>query len=407
LIRKDFCFFKRKNFLDDTNAKGGLFMIINKFVMPEVIFGNGAIHQVGESCLRLGARKVLIVSDSGVINAGWMEKVMDSCKKAGLQYTSFYHVTPNPKDIEVEEGRKVYEEHECDAVIGIGGGSAIDAAKAIAILVTNGGKIHDYEGVDEIDEPLPPLIMISTTAGSGSEVSQFSVIVDTERKKKMTIVSKSLVPDIAIIDPQTLTTKSPHLTASTGLDVLTHAIEAFVSIAATPLTDVQAKNAISLVANYLRPSVASKLNEEAKAKMAMASLQAGLAFSNAILGAVHAMSHAIGGRFPLLHGEVNSVLLPHVMEFNFIAAPKKFRTIAELCGEDVRTLSDGEAGRKAIDFVKRLSLDIGAPQRLSDMGLTGEGLAEMSQIALEDACMITNPRDITVTDVQNLFKQAL
>lgn len=382
-------------------------MIINKFVMPEVIFGNGAIHQVGESCIRLGAKKALIVSDFGVINVGWLEIVMDSCKKAGLHYATFYDITTNPKDFEVEEGRKIYLNHECDAVIGVGGGSAIDTAKAIAILVTNGGNIHDYEGVDQINEPLPPLVMISTTAGSGSEVSQFSVIVDSERKKKMTIVSKSLVPDIAIVDPQTLTTKSSQLTASTGLDVLTHAIEAYVSIAATPLTDVQAKNAISLVANYLRPSVASTVNEEAKTKMAMASLQAGLAFSNAILGAVHAMSHAIGGRFPLLHGEVNATLLPHVMEFNFLAVPKKFKSIAALCGENTERLNEVEAGYKAIDFVKKLSLDIGVPQRLSDMGLNGDMIEEMSQIALEDACMITNPRDITVDDVQNLFRQAL
>lgn len=382
-------------------------MNINKFVMPEVIFGNDAIHLVGESCFRLGAKRPLIVSDFGVSNVGWLEIVIQSCQKAGLHSATYYDITTNPKDYEVEAGRKIYIDYECDSIIGVGGGSAIDTAKAIAIVVTNGGTIQDYEGVDEIDEPLPPLVMVATTAGSGSEVSQFSVIVDSTRKKKMTIVSKSLVPDIAIIDPQTLTTKSPQLTASTGLDVLTHAIEAFVSIASTSLTDVQAKNAITLVANHLRPSVASSLNTEAKYNMAMASLQAGLAFSNAILGAVHAMSHAIGGRFPLLHGEVNSVLLPHVMEFNFLAVPNKFMTIAELCGEDIRNISQIEAGRKAIHFVKQLSLDIGVPQRLSDMGLNDDMIAEMSQIALEDACMITNPRDITVTDVQNLFKQAL
>lgn len=382
-------------------------MKINKFVMPEVIFGSGAIHQVGESCLRLGARRVLIVSDQGVLHAGWLEIVLDSCQKAGLTSSVFFDLTTNPKDYEVEAGRKVYVDHECDAVIGVGGGSAIDTAKAIAILVTNGGHIHDYEGVDKIMEPLPPLVMISTTAGSGSEVSQFSVIVDSERKKKMTIVSKSLVPDIAIIDPHTLTTKSPQLTASTGLDVLTHAIEAYVSIAATPLTDVQAKNAIYLTANYLRPSVASTMNEEAKAQMAMASLQAGLAFSNAILGAVHAMSHAIGGRFPLLHGEVNAALLPHVMEFNFLAVPQKYKEIAEICGISTDTLTQIEAGGKAIEFVKKLSLDIGAPQRLSDMGWNGDMIEEMSQIAIEDACMITNPRDITLDDVKRLFQQAL
>ncbi|MEC1719753.1 iron-containing alcohol dehydrogenase [Schinkia azotoformans] len=382
-------------------------MEIKKFVTPEIIFGIGSIDQVGESCLRLGAKKVLIVSDEGVVEAGWMEKVINNCRAVGLEYATFFNITMNPKDFEIEWGREFYLHNECDSVIGIGGGSALDVAKAIAILATNGGRISDYEGVDQIKIPLPPMVMVSTTAGSGSEVSQFSVIVDTTRQKKMTIISKSLVPDIAIIDPNTLITKNHSLTASTGLDVLTHGIEAYVSVAATPLTDVQAKNAISLVSKYLRPSVASKTNIEAKKAMAMASLQAGLAFSNAILGAAHAMSHAIGGRFPFSHGDVNAILLPHVMEFNFIATPKRFTDIAEFMGIDVRGMELSEAGRKAVEQVRLLSLEIGAPQRLSDMGLKEESIQEMGKIALEDACMITNPRDVTLKDVEQLLRQAL
>src|SRR5699024_3362876 len=299
-------------------------MKIHKFVMPEVIFGSGSIREVGESCLRVGAQHILIVTDDGVIESGWLEEVTTSCEKVGLAYTIYTELTSNPKDYEVENGVKCYHDAGCDAIVGIGGGSAIDVAKAIAILATNGGKILDYEGVDKITQPLPPQVMVATTAGSGSEVSQFSIILDSENDRKFTIVSKSLIPDIAIVDPETLMTKDALLTATTGLDVLTHGIEAYVSIAATPLTDVQAKNAIQLVANYLRPSVASKLNREAKEKMAMASLQAGLAFSNAILGAVHAMSHAIGGKFLLPHGDVNAILLPYVMEYNYVAAPEKF-----------------------------------------------------------------------------------
>lgn len=381
-------------------------MHINKFITPEIIFGKGAIEQVGESCLRLGATKVLIVSDPGVIEAGWLEKTINICKQVGLAYSTYSKVTTNPKDHEVEKGCWVYKESECDAVIGIGGGSVMDVAKAIAILATNGGVISDYEGVDEIKIPLPPLVMVSTTAGSGSEVSQFSVIVDSEQKKKMTIISKSLVPDIAIIDPYTLVTKDRYLTASTGMDVLTHAIESYVSIAATPLTDVQAENSLKLVCEYLRPSVASRTNEEAKTAMAMASLQAGLAFSNAILGAAHAISHAIGGRFEMSHGEVNAVLLPHVMEYNYIAAPKKYVKIAELMGVDIRATGDYEAGKKAIEKVRELSLDIGAPQRLSEMGLQEEAINAMSEAALNDACMITNPRDILLADVKHLIKEA-
>lgn len=381
--------------------------LINKFVMPEVIFGRQSLQQVGESCLRLGAKKVFIVSDPGVSEAGWLDQVVNSCREAGLSYSCYSDITTNPKDYEAETGAKLYKEQECDAIIGIGGGSVIDIAKAVAILATNGGKISDYEGVDRIEVPLPPLVMAGTTAGSGSEVSQFSVIVNSEMKKKMTIVSKSLVPDIAIIDPETLSTKSAHLTASTGLDVLTHAIEAYVSIAATPMTDVHAKNAIKLVAENLRPSVASKLNSEAKENMAMASLQAGLAFSNAILGAVHAMSHSIGGRYPMLHGDVNAVLLPYVMEFNLLATPRKFQEIATLLGETIDGLSPSEAGKKAIENVKQLSLDIGAPQRLSEMGFEEEMIMAISELALNDACMITNPRDISAADVEALLRKAL
>ena len=381
--------------------------MINKFVMPEVIFGRRSLQQVGESCLRLGAKKVFIVSDPGVNEAGWLDQVVESCREVGLSYSCFSDITTNPKDYEAERGSGCYKEQECDAIIGIGGGSVIDIAKAVAILATNGGKISDYEGVDRIEVPLPPLVMAGTTAGSGSEVSQFSVIVNTEKKKKMTIVSKSLVPDIAIIDPETLSTKSAHLTASTGLDVLTHAIESYVSIAATPMTDVHAKNAMKLVAENLRPSVASKLNSEAKEHMAMASLQAGLAFSNAILGAVHAMSHSIGGRYPMLHGDVNAVLLPYVMEFNLLAAPRRFQAIAELLGANITGLTPTEAGKMAIEYVKELSLDIGAPQKLSEMGFEEEMIREISELALNDACMITNPRDITAADVETLLRKAL
>lgn len=382
-------------------------MHIKKFVTPEIIFGSNAISQVGEACLRLGAKKVLIVSDLGVANAGWLEKIIQTCKDSHLPYATFTDITTNPKDTEVVKGVSVFRENECDAIIGIGGGSVLDVAKAIAILATNSGKISDYEGIDKIEKPLPPMVMVMTTAGSGSEVSQFSIIVDSERKRKMTIVSKTLVPDIAIIDPFTLMTKDSALTASTGMDVLTHAIEAYVSIAATPLTDVQAKNALYLVTNYLRPSVASKTNMEAKEAMAMASLQAGLAFSNAILGAAHAISHAIGGRFPLPHGEINAILLPHIMDFNFIAVPKRFTEIAEIMGIDTRGLTQREAGNRAVAFVNQLSEDIGIPKRLRNIGITEDEINLISQPALEDACMITNPRDMDFIQVKTLLENIL
>lgn len=381
-------------------------MNVHKFVLPEIIFGNYTLSQIGDCCLRLGASNVLIVSDEGIAEAGWLDKVVENCKEAGLKYTTFTDITVNPKDYEVEKGREIYLENHCDAVIGVGGGSTIDAAKAIALLSTNEGHIRDYEGVDKIKHPLPPQIMVPTTAGSGSEVSQFSIILNSEERKKMTIISKSLIPDIAIVDPETLVTKSTQLTISTGIDVLTHGIESYISLAATPLTDVHAKNAISLVGQYLRSSVASKYNKEAKTHMAMASLQAGIAFSNAILGAVHAMSHAVGGRYPVLHGDINSILLPHVMEFNLLSNPEKFANIAYLLGLKDPNISKMEAGKIAIKLVNELIEDIGAPQKLSELEVKDNEITEMSYTALHDACMLTNPRDVTIDDIEQLFRKA-
>jgi alcohol dehydrogenase class IV len=382
-------------------------MGIFKFMTPEIIFGTNSLSQIGESLLRLGAKKVFVVSDPGVVNAGWVEYAVRYLKDCKLDYYLWAEATPNPKDYEVERGVDAYRESGCNAVIGIGGGSAIDAAKAIALLATNDGTIHQYEGVDLVARPLPPMVMVPTTAGAGSEVSQFSIIVDSKRKVKMTIVSKSLIPDIAIIDPQTLMTKDARLTANTGMDALTHAIESYVSLAATPLTEGYSLQAIRLVAKYLRPSVASQHNREAKEAMAMASLQAGIAFSNSILGAVHAMSHQLGGLLDLPHGEVNAILLPYILEFNLISSPKKYRNIAAAFGENVNGLSLTAAARKAITAVKELASDLGIPDSLSDLSLKEEQIDFLSQNAVHDACMITNPRDMEAADVKMLFRKAL
>jgi len=382
-------------------------LIISKFVAPEIIFGLGAISQVGESALRLGAKKIFIVSDEGVMKAGWVEKALSYLDQVGLEYEICHEITSNPKDNEVDNCAQRYMIADCDAVMGVGGGSAIDVAKAVAILATNGGKIQDYEGVNKITNPLPPMLMVPTTAGSGSEVSQFAIVVDRKRKIKMAIISKSLVPDIAIIDPYMLQTKNARLTAATGVDALSHAIESFVSLAATHLTDVQALNAIRLIANNLRESVACSTNLEAKSAMAMASLQAGLAFSNAILGATHAMTHQVDGLLDLHHGETNAVLLPHVMEFNLIACADKYCRIAESFGEDLSGISKWQGAQKAIEAVRRLVRDIGISHGLSNMGLKQELVSTLSKNALNDACIVTNPRDVSEGDIERIFMQSL
>lgn len=382
-------------------------MQISKFVSPEIIFGQGALNQVGDCARRLGATKAFLVSDPGVIKAGWVEKALPYLEAHDLPYEVWANVSPNPKDYQVEEGAIRYAEAGCDAILAIGGGSAIDAAKAVAILVSNGGKIQDYEGVDKIMRPLPPMIAAPSTAGSGSEVSQFCIVVDSSRKIKMSIISKSLVPDICISDPHLLASVDSRLTAYTGMDTLTHAIEAYVSVAATSFTDVHALNAIRLVAQYLPASVASESNIEAKQAMAMASIHGGLAFSNAILGLVHAITHQLGGLLDMPHGQANAILLPYVMKFNLISSVDRYRDIAEALGEEVRKMTRREAALSAIEAVRKLASDVGIPERLSEVGLDASHIPQLSAYAVQDACVITNPRDVTVEDVEQILREAL
>ncbi|AGL02412.1 alcohol dehydrogenase, class IV [Desulfoscipio gibsoniae DSM 7213] len=382
-------------------------MNISKFVAPEIIFGLDAIGQVGESALRLGAKKIFVVTDYGVKNHSWVNKVLQYLDQAGLECQVWYDITSNPKDTEVARGAEEYLASECDAIVAVGGGSPIDAAKAMAIIATNGGQIQDYEGINKITRPLPPMLMVPSTAGSGSEVSQFAIIVDKQRKKKIAIISRSLVPDIAIIDPQLLQTKDAQLTAATGVDALSHAIESYVSLAANQLTDVRAIEAIRLIAENLRESVACRTNMQAKSAMAMASLQAGLAFSNAILGATHAMTHQVDGLLDLHHGETNAILLPHVMEFNLISCADKYRQVAIAMGENVTGLNKQDAAQRAISAVRRLARDIGIDYGLSAMGFREEYIPELSKNALHDACIITNPRDANADDLARIFYKAL
>ncbi len=383
-------------------------MEIFKFVIPEIIFGAGSITEIGKSAERLGAKKVLLVSDEGVKETGWIDESIKHIKGAGLSYHLWIDITPNPKDYEIARGAEEYINEGCDAIIAIGGGSAIDAAKAIAILVTNGGNIKDYEGIDKISKPLPPFVAVATTAGSGAEITQFCIVTDKKNHSKMSIVSKSLIPDISISDPNMLATKPFELTANTGMDALTHAIEAYTSIAATPFTDVNAINAIKLISKNLRQSTAQKDNLKAKEAMAMASIQAAKAFSNAILGAVHAMTHQLGGLLDVPHGAVNAILLPYVMRYNLISCVDKYAEIACAFGENKEEhLSSREMAEKAILAVDTLARDINIPANLRDLGVKDEHIPLLSKNAVKDVCLVTNPRDASEEDIKKVFETAI
>ena len=382
-------------------------MNISKFVAPEIIFGRGSLSQLGESVIRIGASKVFLVSDAGVIKAGWVDQAVHYLHAAGLETEIFSSLTTNPKDCEVTEGARRYRESGCDGIVAVGGGSPTDVAKAIAILATNGGVLQDYEGINRISHPLPPMVIAPSTAGAGSEVSQFAIIVDTARKLKMSIISKSLVPDIAIVDPELVQTMDSKLAAATGIDAFTHGVESYVSLAATPLTDIHALKAINLASRNLRQAVSNRHDMEANTNMSMASLTAGLAFSNAILGATHAMTHQVDGLIDQHHGETNAAILPFVMEYNLSACPEKFRDIAEAMGENITGLSVMAAAERAVVAVRQLISDIGLSKGLGNLGLAAEFIPLLSENALKDACLVTNPRAASREDIEGIFRKCM
>jgi 1,3-propanediol dehydrogenase len=385
----------------------GVPVSIRKFVIPEIIFGQGALSQIGESASRSGASKVFVVTDQGLIEAGWVDKALHFLRNAGLKYEIFSSITSNPKDFQVAEGVAHYLRSGCDALVAVGGGSPADTAKAIAMLATNGGTLRDFEGINKIRHPLPPMVIAPSTAGTGTEVTQFAIIVDHRRRLKMSIISKSLIPDIAIIDPELLATKSPQLAAATGMDALSHAIEAYTSLAATPLTDIHALNAIRLIFGNLRQAVHDRQDMEANHNMAMASLNAGIAFSNAILGVGHAMTHQVDGLLDTHHGETNAILLPHVMQFNLPVCHDKFVDIARAMDlRPHREAQEENLAEQAIQAVRELGRDIGLKQKLSAVGLQKKNIGTLSQNALNDACLVTNPRNANAEEIEQLFHKA-
>ena len=277
---------------------------LRKFVSPEIIFGAGCRHNVGNCAKTFGARKVLLVSDPGVIAAGWVADVEASLQAQGIEYVLYSAVSPNPRVEEVMLGADLYRENHCDVIVAVGGGSPMDCGKGIGIVVAHGRSILEFEGVDTIRVPSPPLILIPTTAGTSADVSQFVIISNQQERMKFSIVSKAVVPDVSLIDPETTLSMDPFLSACTGIDALVHAIEAFVSTGHGPLTDPHALEAMRLINGNLVQMIANPNDIALREKIMLGSMQAGLAFSNAILGAVHAMSHSLGGFLDLPHGLV-------------------------------------------------------------------------------------------------------
>ncbi|MBJ6800739.1 iron-containing alcohol dehydrogenase [Geomonas propionica] len=378
------------------------------FYIPTVsLMGVGSAKETGEQVKALGASKALIVTDKGLSAMGVADKIKEQVEAAGVKAVIFDGAEPNPTDVNVHDGVKVYQENGCDAIISLGGGSSHDCGKGIGLVIGNGGHIRDFEGVNKSTKSMPAFVAINTTAGTASEMTRFCIITNTDTHVKMAIVDWRCTPNIAINDPLLMVGKPAALTAATGMDALTHAVEAYVSTIATPITDACAIKAIELIAEFLSKAVANGEDLEARDKMAYAEYLAGMAFNNASLGYVHSMAHQLGGFYNLPHGVCNAILLPAVSQYNLIACPKRFADIAKALGENVDGLSVTEAGQKAIDRIRTLSASIGIPTGLKALNVKEEDLTVMAENAKKDACQFTNPRKATLEQVVQIFKDAM
>jgi alcohol dehydrogenase len=371
------------------------------------LFGPGCAKEIGTKAQNLGAKKALIVTDQGLFKFGVADTIAQYLKDAGVESHIFPGAEPNPTDINVHNGVQAYNDNDCDFIVSLGGGSSHDCAKGIGLVTAGGGHIRDYEGIDKSTVPMTPLIAINTTAGTASEMTRFCIITNTDTHVKMAIVDWRCTPLIAIDDPKLMVAKPAGLTAATGMDALTHAVEAYVSTAANPITDACAEKAITMISQWLRPAVANGENIEARDAMSYAQYLAGMAFNNASLGYVHAMAHQLGGFYNLPHGVCNAVLLPHVCEFNLISCQDRYAKIAELMGVNTEGLTETEAAYAAIDAIRELSSSIDIPSGLTELGVKTEDLAIMAENAQKDACMLTNPRKATHAQVVEIFKAAL
>lgn len=377
-----------------------------KFACPEIIFGEGVINLVGQYAEKLGATRVLLVTDPGVIRHGISRLVSEVLAAKNISHTIFDKISPNPRDHEVADGVSVFKKEKCDFIIAVGGGSPVDCAKGIGIVVSNGGSILDYEGVDRVSVPIPPIICIPTTSGAAADLSQFAIINNTKASVKIAIISKAIIPDVALIDPVPLMQMEPYLTACTGIDAMTHAIEAYVSLGASAVTDIHAVEAIKIIKSNIINAVSPDRKLEDMYSMMLGCMEAGLAFSNASLGAVHAMAHSLGGLFDMPHGECNSVLLPDVVYYNYESAADKYNNVLSILGYNVdkdNVKNRETLYRALVDLIEKAGIKPGLHSR----GVKDGDIGSLAVNAANDPCLITNPKKLSVKDLESVYARAL
>ncbi|MBD8068626.1 iron-containing alcohol dehydrogenase [Bacillus sp. PS06] len=378
------------------------------FYVPSTnLMGRGCLSEVGPFIQELGFKKAFVVTDKFLNKSGIVGKVLAVLDSVGVNYQVYDEVKPNPTTTNVHDGVDMFKDSGCDFIVSVGGGSPQDAAKGIGLVLTNGGHVREYEGVGKTKKKSVPIVAMNTTAGTSAEYTINYVITDEERQVKMVMVDKNSLVTISVNDPELMLDKPADLTAATGMDALTHAIEAIVTPGAFPVTDATALAAVETVFNYLPRAVKDGHDIEAREQMVYVMFLAGIAFNNAGLGFVHAMAHQLGGVYDLPHGVCNAMLLPIVERENAKRDPKKFRAIAKAAGLEVAGKTDEQCAEEVIEAIKALSKEVGIPSKLSELGVTDVDLDKLADNSLKDACAPGNPFIPTKEEVIQMFKEIL
>jgi alcohol dehydrogenase len=378
-----------------------------RFKIPQNIeFGMGSLKKLPEILEENNSKQVLLVSDRGLEKLGVVKKIQDIIEDGGINCVAYLDVVPNPTVDIVNEATALYKESKATSIVALGGGSSMDVAKAVGVLVNYGGSITDYEGNHKVPGPIVPMIAIPTTAGTGSEVTASAVITDEARNYKLSVFSYEILPKYAVLDPELIMTAPASIAASCGVDALIHAIEAYISNNASPFSDAMAEKAMELIGGHLRRFVANRKDEEAACAMMAGCNFAGISFAWARLGNVHAMSHPVSAYFHVAHGVANSILLPTIMEYNALADHGRYEVIYNYIREGNGPVEDFKP-EMLVEEIKKLNADLGIPASLSEVGVTEDLIPAMAEDAMKSGNIPANPRQTNVKDIIELYKKAL
>ena len=377
------------------------------FSPNKVILGFGSSAMVADEVRYLRGTKVLLVTDPGIINAGLVKSIEESLQAENIPYVLYDKVEPEPPSRIIDNGAAMFKSEACDMIVGVGGGSSLDVAKGISILAANKGRILDFIGIDSVPNKGAKMILVPTTAGTGSEVTRVLVMTNEEQNTKNVVFTPFALPDVAIVDPGLTLSLPPVITADTGMDALVHAIEAYVSMNATVFSDIWAEEAIRLIGMYLPVACSKGSNIKARYHMCLAATLAGLAFTSGGLGAVHALAYPLGTEYHMTHGRTNAIMLPHVMRFNLPGNPDKYTNIAKLLGKNIDGLSPLEFASLSVEAVLDLEEAIAVSNHLKDYSIPEDDLSLLVDGAMKQARLfVPNPRDLNEDDVRSIYRQA-